>query len=826
MSLFDVLSGKQSFGSWFTGRDEREADVYANPEKASFVVETINGIAKNNVEAAQVEIYAAISRLNSVNGLLENVGGIDSSFYDSLFSTLQSTISDLATQMQNKIDDIKIYEESSGLEKLGSTLAMGIFKVSEGVLSVAEDLGDGVLAVVGFVGNIPGLNSLQDWSTSLIEKEWSHDIFNGYYESDFAKMSAITEDSGAAGTLKIVGKTVGYLYAGGVVTGLTGMSGATGVGAGILKASGSTWGATIAAGVGGLGSGTEAGLNAGLDYNSAVTMGVKEGGIQAGLAFAGGKIGEGLQKRAAVKAGTASSDAKWSEFQGYSGSITQAGERFGVAERNLISSTSGLVSAEARNLTSGIRNLNPVEKHMAEEAVDSARDAVHDSLGVLAKENPITQGVSALKGTGSALVSAPSAIRGAVSDAVSVVRSDGVFGAIKSGGSAVLQGAQQVVTSPVFPGVVATAAGSAFNEYISENGQQFRDASTSTFVQEVASVDPTRAVLSPTGGEQENGVGVLLPSDSSPSFMPTTGASQDGGGNPSSGSFHQTIPDSSVGGSTNVLPISDTSGDTSVLPVSDSSGDILTNPSDDRVDDSSSIPGTDGRVSSDDSEDAFEPVDLEPVHPSDEVSVGDTTPSTIPEAIPSETVVPIPVVPSGEPSSVDATPVDGASGEYHSGGGYDGSELLTDSLVLENADDLELLDELEESATSLDDIISGGTYQKIPTSSIPVSTKKNGSSVIPIAAGLSAAAAAGIGAKAYMDYKKNNDTDDEEYDEEFTDEYQEDGFGVEEWNANEEESISSDYTGDAVSSESEFNDYLEEEPSYSARNNNELLEIE
>ena len=824
MSLFDVLSGRQSFGSWFTGRSEKESDVYANPEKASLVVDTLNGIATDKVGAAQGEIYAAINRLNSVNGLLENVGGIDLNFYDSIFTSIEETIQNLAVQMENKIEDIKIYEESNVFEKIGSTLAMGIFKVSEGVLSVAEDLGDGVCAVVGWGAGLVGAKDFQQDCANFDQKEWSHDVFNFYYDSDFAKKSAITEDSGAAGTLKIVGKTVGYLYAGGVVTGLTGFSGATNVGVGVLKASGTTWGATMAAGIGGLGSGTEAGLNAGLDYNSAVSMGVKEGGIQAGLAFVGGKVGEGLQKRAAVKSGSASSDAKWSDFQGYSDSITQAGERFGVAERNMITSTGSLVGAEARNLTSGIRGLNPVEKRLAEDAVSAAKDTFKDSASTLLRENPISQGVTALKSTVSSATSIPGAIRSAGSSVVSSVQSEGVLATLKNGGSAAIQGARNVVSSAAFPGVAATLAGSTFNEYVSENGEAFRDSlATKELVDPEHTTPFVKAeslVLDNNSSEDEFVVDPPI-SDTpvaSPSSYDNSGYGNSSEGNSSIGNVggYQYRVDAESSDTSSSNP----SGDNSpVLPTGNSNGEDTfqpLNPS--NSNDSNSFHNTDGSQIPSSGDDVISPVDSTP-SPSSNTGVSDSGDNSL-------GVTPIPIsssTPSGDSSSHSVTFVDGTPGEYHSGGGYDGSSLTTDSLVLENADDLELLDELEESATSLDDIISGGSYQKIPTSSIPVSTKKNGSSVIPIAAGLSAAAAAGIGAKAYMDYKKNNEmNEEEEFDEEYSDEYQEDDLDVHEWNDDSVDDSDSDNSGNSEN----FDEYLEEEPSYSARNNNELLEIE
>ena len=85
----------------------------------------------------------------------------------------------------------------------------------------------------------------------------------------------------------------------------------------------------------------------------------------------------------------------------------------------------------------------------------------------------------------------------------------------------------------------------------------------------------------------------------------------------------------------------------------------------------------------------------------------------------------------------------------------------------------ELADLVDDAATSIDDIIKGKSYTKIPTSNAPIArpTTSSGNAFIPIAAGLSAAAAAGLGAKAYMDRKNTNDNgEDDIYTDDWSDE--------------------------------------------------------
>ena len=102
-------------------------------------------------------------------------------------------------------------------------------------------------------------------------------------------------------------------------------------------------------------------------------------------------------------------------------------------------------------------------------------------------------------------------------------------------------------------------------------------------------------------------------------------------------------------------------------------------------------------------------------------------------------------------------------------------------------------------------------------------SKKSTGSVIPIAAGLSIAAAAGIGAKAYMDHKRNDE--DEEYDE---DEYEDDDFETEEWSGD-EDTVEMNYDEPTTQDDA----YLEEdgfydngEDSYTARSSTELADMQ
>ena len=313
--------------SWLTGRDEKESDVYANFERVDEVVTSLKKVSTDTVTDAAEAVRAAVTELNQAKGMAEFVGQVNVDSFTPTFERVTSTIDQVATMIQQKADNIKVYEESKWYEKLGSTFAMAGAKFGEGILSVVEDLGDGVVSLVGWVA--PKDSGVEKWCSDFVQKEWSHDTFNFYYNSEFAKKSTFTEDSAIAGAFKIGGQVATYMFAGGLVAG-AGKAKAAGtavkaanaatktgkvaktvatvsskVGGVVSKvgglASASTWGATAVAGVAGMGSGTETGLRNGLDFDSAARGGVKQGAFQAALAFAGGKLGEKMAKSAALK---------------------------------------------------------------------------------------------------------------------------------------------------------------------------------------------------------------------------------------------------------------------------------------------------------------------------------------------------------------------------------------------------------------------------------------------------------------------------------------------------------------------------------------------
>ena len=180
--------------------------------------------------------------------------------------------------------------------------------------------------------------------------------------------------------------------------------------------------------------------------------------------------------------------------------------------------------------------------------------------------------------------------------------------------------------------------------------------------------------------------------------------------------------------------------------------------------------------------------------------------------------------PDTTPSTTGPVPSTGTSyhgggsngGGSNGGGGYYYSNNNNDTTT--PATEIPTTTELE------DDIIKKGRTYDLPTSTknqttpTTTPTANKGNSVIPVLAGLGAAAAAGIGAKAYIDRKNNRANDEEPED-----------FKAEDWSNNND--INIEYQEPAAQKEEtlDFDDNgyeLEEPEKYGARNHQELEDLQ
>ena len=830
-----------SFKSWLTGRDDKEADVYANFDKVDEVVTNIKNIQTNEVEAARDAVAEAINELNNVNGVSQYVGSVNVSGFESVFDVISSSVGQIADQMQAKADDIKAYSESKWYEKLGSSLAMAGAKIGEGILSVFEDIGDGVVSIVGWVA--PKDSGVENWCKNFVEKEWAHDTFNFYYNSEFAKASTFTEQSGAASTFKIAGSIVGYMALGGAIAGagetLAAAENASKVGK-VGKAIGTfaqstTRTNTVLAALGGMGSGTESGLKTGLDFDAAAWKGAKQGAVQGAIAYGAGKLGEHMQKSSAVKAAegeVADAENALKAVQEQAArqqtAIDKAQEAFDSAT-DAASRASAL--AELNALESGMSSIDDAVS-AAEQAVEAANAGVASAqtatyqgytdaitrkgqeVGAKAMQNVVDNGI--IKGTlvnaksvltaGAATVkngaqSAANGIKNVATHPIDTVKN--AAGEVANGaksaasglknavthpiqtGQALVKGVAEVATNPATPGVVAEIANATGRELVETSAnQQFNGSLTITRPIDTAVDDAGNPVEIYTDVDYTDGRDPFVTDDTANSTDTTDTTSTDTTPNNPQTTQTPSYPGTTGTPSTATTPVETTPAETTP---------VETTPAETTPAETTPAETT--------------PVETTPA----ETTPAETTPA---ETTPAETA----------PAATTTAGVfgnDTTSGDIHVGGEYNEENGFISNE--ENGIELDGLEEIEdiidENTTSIDDIVQGNKYTKLPTSSAPITSgsKSTGSTIIPIAAGLSAAAAAGIGAKAYMDRKKNNDNGED------------DEFYSDEWDGDEEVEISYDDASDS-------NNYLENEDDYSyqamdnekygARTNAELADIQ
>lgn len=159
----------------------------------------------------------------------------------------------------------------------------------------------------------------------------------------------------------------------------------------------------------------------------------------------------------------------------------------------------------------------------------------------------------------------------------------------------------------------------------------------------------------------------------------------------------------------------------------------------------------------------------------------------------------------------------GSSSSNSGGGGYTDSGFNSENI--ENNENVELPGG-ETISGSFSEIIGGNKNTNIPTSSTPITTTTTTSqskSIIPTIAGLGAAAAAGLGTKAYLDRKEKGENEESDFEAEEWDE--EDSLNIE---YNEEMETERDYLD--PTDEYAYTD--EPEESYEAVNSSELASMQ
>jgi len=810
-----------TIGEKLTGRSSNSAYVYANPELVKKVDNDLEGIQTSLGNASEGNIKLIdddFNALSSVKGVSDyyNVDSIKTSYIDTL-TGIANEIGNIRNTIDESYQAIVEFTNADPNLKVGSSILMGLAKLGEGGLSVLEDLGDGIVSVAGWIA--PRDSDFENACASFIENNWSHDAFNFYYNSDLAKASLFTEDSMISGGFKLVGKTAGYLYTGGVLSGVGGALGLGNLSPALSVASGSTWGATLAAGIGGMGSGTEAGLKSGKDINEAAYKnGLKSATIQAGLAFAGGKIGENLSKSAAIKEAEKTLKTASDNLDMASADI----------EDGITSLASGEYDAAARELSSAQKSLELLKGSKAsnyEGYTDIFTKAGQKTVSV--PINAAKSGINALK-TGGDAVSTTATASTTTDGGASLIKQDGHY-VVSSSSSNPGQLLSENTASQAAKTVKDTLTTSGKNA-ASIPGTIGTGARVVT--SSIASPKPNNDIKLPTPKIEQkdttpsygssNNIEMSTPaspsttdsgsssnSESSQSSSGKSGGGSSGGGGNSGGGGSSYSPSRYT--STDYTPTKYTPSTSTPSTVTDNIGTSkpINNNNNNNISTPTNSTSNSLNNGINQKNTTTTPTSYEKLTPNENSN------STINQTTPFERLSTNETI--GQPSGISASTetFTGSTTSHYTGGSYNdetGFISANEENGLEEMSNIDLETTLKDNASnSIEDIIKNGRYVNIPTSSVPIqpTSMSKGNSVIPVTAGLSAAAAAGIGAKAYIDNKNNN------YDE----------IDTEEWNEDDNLLEIDENEDKEQSSEDEY-DYEEETEKYGARNNEEILDLQ
>lgn len=719
-------------------------------------------------------------------------------------------INNLILKIETKKEEIEKFE--SGEEEEGkSWFAAGqlfLGNIANGFLSGAEGILDGFVSVGGAIAGTAAGVINKDWGQGI--KNATGDFVNidfadkvvGFDEDSFinltgvANRSAISNDSWVMKGANIAGTVGAYVAGGYVCGGLLGKAAgavakaASGTGkvakaAQILSSVGSKLAGTLpgrlvtpfaadatAAYLGGQGRATNTALENGATFDEAFGEGVKTGAAQAATAVVAGNVAKAVGKT--------------------------AGKIFGKGGKAAANSTDEVVDAASK--VGG----------NADDALAKAAGSIDDA----ASSTAIVPANAAGGAADDVAKKAAETFFSPAGDLETAVAEKGGSGLLSKIGQAIKTGAKTYAKG------VATYPGAAFVG--AQVGLQ-KNAENNAKIQSLGSdgeiLDNDDGVVPPDNSEQifeEDGSG----GDSTYTYS--------GGGSSGGGGGAAAI---STVGSSDGAPFKEKSSNKKNKNKKDTSDDKSTG--NDETD-------TDDTVTDNSGEDQNTDVDT----PTNDTTSGDTTTTDTPTTDTStngdntnnsstttpstdtpttdnkpSTNNPLPGRPANEGSSTQST----GGSNYHTGGGYTSDsgyqetpvESLTDETVTPVEDNL-----LDDSTTSIEDVIKEN-YTKIPSSpdAITEPSSKGGSTIIPVIAGLSAAAAAGIGAKAYLDKKQNSDNGEEE------------DIETEEWSG--EDTLNLEYDDNQTSEEylDDEDDYgyqAQEAPveKYDARSNEELADLQ
>ena len=349
--------------------------VYDATKVASTIEELNNAL--NAINDMTIELQSGIKKIKEARGIkyvdvnLEQLNKIE--------ELIEDTIEEDIKIIREKAEKIEEYNQLPGILKFFSTAGLAIAKFAEGALSGAESIIDGGASIVGFAVGWAA-PQFQSSIAEFVKKDYVGDWFYQQYEDgngileDINAYSYFSHTSTYANIWKGVGYAAPYI-----------VLGSTGVG---LVAE------TAVSGIAGIGQGTQEGLQVGSTFNQAFAGGLWQGAKNAALTYTMGRLSRNAQNTAAGKGtlGTGNVDDYTKFLSGNTDDIA-------ATAKNMFGCTDDLVATPITN-PSGTVTGYKLTSRVTSQAVG---DITIDGTNVIARSlggSGATTTTRILKGTG------------------------------------------------------------------------------------------------------------------------------------------------------------------------------------------------------------------------------------------------------------------------------------------------------------------------------------------------------------------------------------------------------------------------------------------
>ena len=787
-----------------------------SPEEVQEACEELSNISNNTLQAISDEIGKEVGIVN--NAASAASGLLDISNMNAYAPAVQDSITNLISVLDKQAEMIEEYNNGNLVEKMLGTGTMAILNLTEGVLKFGEDIVDAGANIIAGVGTFCGfdMEEVELWAA----KDHIGDAFDDAFENGalswVEKYSIYSHESTAAEIFKGIGTAIPYIVIAATGVGViaeAGIAGAAGFGRGstnyqqqhlVYDANG------------------EAGFDETYSTGSMMWEGAKQGAIDAATVVIMDKGMKAIgNKISSLKAGKAAAESADDVTKALTTTSDDAGKALINSTDNVANAASNASQKTAYELTEELNKLNKLRNKMPEAEFKKAKESIYEQLKKVhqdvldgqaareAKEMAEQTAREMAEQTAIPALPAPAekvAEQTAREMAEQTVKKTASATGPRIGDNTIAARVTRAYDNAV-EGLknVGAKAGSAVKGVVTD---------TAAFVK----ANPKRALIGGGIIAGEKAIGNMKTS-----YIPTNYASAEvqelskvGGGEnrividevddliAQTGTDTPTTPEPTQPSQTYTGGTS-TGGGTYTAPTTPSSNNnTTTTPSEKPNDGSTTTPGTnDNNNNNNDNNN-----DNQDNNKSDDSNKtpDNNTPAT-PEPTPGDNV-------NTEVSNPPSNNNQGSSGTNHGGTTNNNtgnsstgnnnwnSNTTTESGIEENPElepelpieDSDLIDEPneEESVYTIPSNLSGVKQTKKTSS---------GSSVLPILGGLGAAAAVGVGAKMYLDNKKNNENgdDDEEYsdgDDENFNTSENDDLLADEWNGEDTEFNYEDSSGD------------------------------